>query len=200
MKIGVLGGTFDPVHRGHVAMAEEARKELEIEEMLMMPAGRPMSKVEEPIATAGQRLEMLRMAVAARPHLKVSTMEMERPGPSYTVDTLAELKKKYGENAGIYFVLGWDSLAQLPEWREPGGIVARCHLVAVPRPGLPRPSLDVLEKKLPGISKKVIFMDRPRLDISASSIREMIARGDKIDRLVPKSVAEYIIKHKLYTK
>jgi nicotinate-nucleotide adenylyltransferase len=200
MKIGVLGGTFDPVHRGHIAMAEEVKKELALDEMFLIPAGRPVSKTALPITPAGHRLEMLRLGILKRPHLKLSTIEIERPGPSYTVDTLAELEKIYGENCAIYFVLGWDSLAKLPEWHEPGGIVARCYLVAVPRPGFNRPSLDVLEKDLPGISKKVVIMERPRLDISASAIREMAAGGQKIDRYVPGPVAEYIKKNKLYTK
>jgi len=200
MKVGVLGGTFDPVHRGHIAMAEEAKASLGLDEMLLIPAGHPMSKTTYRITPAQHRLAMLRLAVADKPHLKVSTMELERPGPTYTLDTLIELKKQYGDKAGIYFILGWDSLAQLPEWHEPGRIIEMCYLVAAPRPGFPSPGREDMEKKLPGISGKVIFMDKPQMDISASSIREMAAGGKAIDKLVPGPVAEYIKKNKLYTK
>jgi nicotinate-nucleotide adenylyltransferase len=199
MKIGVLGGTFDPVHLGHITMAEEVRKALGLEEILLVPAGEPVSKKALRITPASHRLEMLRLAAADKPHLKVSTIEMERPGPSYTADTLAELKNKYGDKAEIYFILGWDSLSQLPEWREPGRIIGMCHLVAVPRPGFPGPDLDALERALPGISGKVVLMDKPRLDISASAVREMAARSESIERLVPAPVAAYIRKNRLYS-
>jgi nicotinate-nucleotide adenylyltransferase len=198
VKIGVLGGTFDPVHLGHLTMAEFVKKELGLDEMLMVPAGRPVAKMAYRVTPPEHRLAMLRLAVADRPDLQVSVVEMERPGPSYTADTLAGLKKQYGRDAGIYFVLGWDSLTQLPEWHEPERIVGMCHLVAVPRPGFPRPRLGELGKKLPGISKKVVLMNRPRLDISASAIREKAARGESIGPFVPGPVAEYISQHKLY--
>jgi nicotinate-nucleotide adenylyltransferase len=200
MKIGVLGGTFDPVHLGHIAMAEEARDWLGLAEVIIVPAGQPMSKSSGRITPAKHRIAMLRMAVAGKPHLKVSAMEIERPGPSYTVDTIAALKRHYGEKDEIYFILGWDSLAQVADWREPGRIVEMCYLAAVPRPGWSRPGLEALEGVIPGITKKVVFMDKPRLDISASAIREMAAQGESIDRLVPKEVAEYIKKHKLYAR
>jgi nicotinate-nucleotide adenylyltransferase len=199
MKIGVLGGTFDPVHLGHIKMAEEARDSLGLGEVIIVPAGQPMSKSTERITPAKHRIEMLRLAVAGRPQLKVSSIEIERPGPSYTVDTIAALKKQYGIQDEIYFILGWDSLAQFADWREPERIIGMCYLAAVPRPGWPRPSLEDLEKDIPGISKKVVFIDKPRLNISASGIREMAARGESIDRLVPGPVADYIKKHKLDT-
>jgi nicotinate-nucleotide adenylyltransferase len=198
MKIGVLGGTFDPVHRGHIVMAEEAREALGLDEMLLIPAGQPMSKKVANPTPAEQRLEMLRLAVAGKPYLKIATIELERPGPTYTLDTLVELKKQYDDKAEIYFILGWDSLAQLPEWHQPKKIVEMCYLVAVPRPGFPKPGLEILEKDLPGISEKVIFMDRPWMDISASEIREMAAAGNDTATLVPVSVAAYIRKNKLY--
>ena len=200
VEIGVLGGTFDPVHLGHVAMAEEAKKALGLEEVLIVPAGRPVAKSTRRITPAARRLAMLHLALAGKPYLKISLLEIERPGPSYTVDTLAAISTLYGGKAEIFFVLGWDSLAQLPEWHEPGRIVGLCTLVAVPRPGYPRPDLEGLEKKVPGISRKVIFLDRPELDISATVIREKTARGETIARFVPGPVAEYIKKHHLYIK
>ncbi len=198
MRIGVLGGTFDPVHRGHILMAEEARDTLSLSEVLLVPAGRPMSKPARPITPAEHRLAMLCLAVAGKPHLQVSTMEIERPGPSYTVDTIYQFRRQYG-NDDIYFILGWDSLEQVPEWHEPALLIRLCFLAAVPRPGYPHPDLQILETAIPGISGRVVFLEKPQVDINASSIREKAAAGISIDDLVLAPVAEYIIKHKLYT-
>jgi nicotinate-nucleotide adenylyltransferase len=198
MKIGVLGGTFDPVHLGHISMAEEARDALGLDEVILAPAGQPMSKVNQPITPAEHRINMLRLAVKDKTGLSVSTIETERPGPSFTIDTITALQQKYGARAEIFFILGWDSLEQLPDWREPGHLITMCRLVAVPRPGCAQPNMRNLERQIPGISKKVIFLEKPNMDISATAIREQIARGDSIDRLVPGPVAAYIKKHKLY--
>jgi nicotinate-nucleotide adenylyltransferase len=198
MKIGVLGGTFDPVHLGHVAMAEEARKKLGLAGVIVVPAGQPVAKPGGRVTSARQRIGMLRRALTGKPDIKISRMEVERPGPSYTVDTIDAIRKRYGGRADIYFILGWDSLAQLPGWREPERIMAMCRLVAVPRPGYPRPDLAVLEKRIPGVSRKVTFLDRPHLDISGTMIRERVGRGESVDRLVPAPVADYIKKHRLY--
>ncbi len=199
MKIGVLGGTFDPVHRGHIMMAEKARDTLELSEVLLVPAGQPMLKVNNRITSAEHRLAMLRQAVAGRHDLKVSAVEIERPGPTYTVDTIAGLIERYGGRDEIYFILGWDSLEQLPEWREPARLISLCFLAAVPRPGWSRPDLKALEADVPGISERVVFLEKPQVDISASAIREMVAGGKSIDHLVPVPVADYIKEHKLYT-
>jgi nicotinate-nucleotide adenylyltransferase len=198
VKIGVLGGTFDPVHLGHLMIAEEARFTLGLSEIMLVPAGQPLLKPAHPITPAEHRLEMLRLAIADRPHFRVSTIEIERPGPSYTIDTIAELKGQSGSDDEIFFILGWDSLAQLAEWREPLRIIEMCYLVAVPRPGYQRPNLEALEASIPGISQWVVFLEKPQVDISASAIRELAARGAPVNHLVPGPVAEYIAKHKLY--
>jgi GTP-binding protein len=197
-KTGILGGTFDPVHWGHIMMAGEAKEALELEEVIMMPAGQPMSKPNEVITPAKHRLEMLKLAIEGIPYLKISTIELERKGPSYTADTLAEIREKSKGGEELYFILGWDNLAQLPTWHEPSRIISMCTLVAVPRPGYAKPRIRQLEATLPGISKKVIFLDKPRVDISATAIRELAAGGKAIDHLVPKPVAEYIKKNRLY--
>ena len=199
MKIGVLGGTFDPVHLGHLMVAEEARVSLGLSEILLVPAGQPPLKPSHPITPAEHRLQMLRLAIADRPYFKVSAMEIERPGPSYTVDTIAELRRQYDSKDEIFFILGWDSLAQLPQWREPSRLIKMCYLVAVPRPGYQRPDLEALEASIPGISRRVVFLEKPQIDISASAIRERAARGLSLRRLVPEPVAEYIRQHKLYS-
>jgi nicotinate-nucleotide adenylyltransferase len=199
VKVGILGGTFDPVHLGHLMMAEEARDSLDLTEVIFVPAGQPLLKPPYPITPVEHRLKMLRLAVGDNPYFKVSTMEIERPGPSYTVDTIADLRGKYGSEDELFFILGWDSLAQFAEWREPSRIIKMCYLLAVPRPGCKKPNLEVLEAGIPGISQRVILLERPRVDISASAIRELVARGRSLSRLVPQSVAEYIRQHKLYS-
>lgn len=199
MKIGVLGGTFDPVHLGHLMVAEEARASLKLSEIILVPAGQPLLKPAHPITPAEHRLQMLRLAIAYRPHLRVSTMEIDRPGPSYTIETIAELRVQYANEDDIFLILGWDSLAQLTEWREPSRLIQMCYLVAVPRPGCQRPNLDALEASIPGISQRVVFLEKPQIDISASNIRELAARGSSLHQLVPESVAEYIRQHKLYS-
>jgi nicotinate-nucleotide adenylyltransferase len=140
---------------------------------------------------------MLQLAAEEKPYLRVSPIEIERQGPSYTADTIAAIKKKSGGDE-VYFILGWDSLEQLPDWHEPPKIINLCTLVAVPRPGYAKPSLKTLESVLPGITQKVIFLDKPRIDISATEIREMVAKGESIGQLVPEAVAQYIKKHNLY--
>jgi nicotinate-nucleotide adenylyltransferase len=198
MRLGILGGTFDPVHLGHIKMAEEARKTLKLDEVRLIPAGQPLLKNSRTITPAADRLEMLRLAVAEHSHIKISTIEIERKGLSYTVDTLAELKKMQGENDEIYFIMGWDSLAQLPQWREPKRIIEMCTIAVVPRPGIPKPDPGELESDIPGISRRVVFLEKPRVNISATNIRERAAKGESIYRLVPGPVAEYIKKHNLY--
>jgi GTPase len=199
-KIGVLGGTFDPVHLGHIMIAEEVKKSLELEEVLIVPAGQPQTRSFDIVSPARQRLEMLELAVAGKKGLTISTIEIERKGPSFTSDTLLELKNKYGHNYEIYFILGWDSLAQIPTWHEPSRILNLCYLAAVPRPGYKRPSLKTMEGVLPGIADRVIFLDGPKIDISATEVRERLAKGETIEHLVPEAVAEYIKQRRLYTE
>jgi nicotinate-nucleotide adenylyltransferase len=199
MKVGVLGGTFDPIHRGHLMMAAEALEELGLARVLLVPARWPMSKTGHRVTAARHRLAMVRLAAAGRPRLEVSTMEMERPGPSYTADTIAELKSRQPGDE-LFFILGWDSLEQLPSWHEPARLVSLCRLAAVPRPDRHRPDLAALEKAVPGISARVVFLEWPCVDISASAIREAVGRGDPIDHLVAEKVAGYIKEHRLYVK
>jgi nicotinate-nucleotide adenylyltransferase len=186
------------VHNGHLAIALEARKALGLEEVVLLPAGQPMSKVNKTITAAAHRINMLRLAVKGRRGLAVSTLEIERTGPTFTIDTIRAIQRRYADKTEIFFIMGWDSLEQLPLWREPARLVEMCILVAVPRPGYGRPDMKGLEKKIPGISKKVIILEKPVVDVSATVVREKAARGESIDKMVPKKVAEYIREHKLY--
>jgi len=198
VKIGVLGGTFDPVHNGHLIVAEEARRRLNLAEVLFVPAGQPWLKADSTILAAEHRVRMVRLAIAGEPDFKLSTMEIDRAGPSYTVDTIAALQAQLGAGDELFFILGWDSLAQLPQWREPSRLITICRLVAVPRPGYPCPDLNSLEAVIPGLSRSLILLDKPEVDIGATEIRNRVAHGLSIDHLVPEPVDEYIKKHKLY--
>jgi nicotinate-nucleotide adenylyltransferase len=155
-------------------------------------------KMSSPILAAEYRVQMVCLALSGKPYFKLSTMEIERAGPSYTIDTLAELKGQLGAEDRLFFILGWDNLAQLPQWREPARLVELCRLVAVPRVGYPAPDLDSLEAIIPGLSQAIILLDTPRIDITASVIRSRVARGLPIHHLVPEPVNEYIKQHRLY--
>ena len=198
MNIGVLGGTFDPIHMGHLIIAEEVKARLNLTETLFVPAGQPRLKADNLISPAEHRVEMVRLAIADEPYFKLSTMEVERTGPTYTVDTMAELKGQLGAGDKLFFVLGWDNLAQLPQWREPSQLVRMCRLVPVPRVGYPSPDFNSLEAAIPGLSQSVILLDTPQIEISSSEIRDRVARGLPVRHLVPEAVGRYIKRHKLY--
>jgi nicotinate-nucleotide adenylyltransferase len=200
MKTGILGGTFDPIHNGHLAIADEAKAYLNLNEVIFLPAGQPWMKADRPITPALDRVEMLRLALQGRPHSKLSTMEIEYEGPSYSVDTIAQLEKQSAEAHDFYFIIGWDNLSKLGLWKEPDRLIKLCYLAAVPRPGFGRPDMKKLEAEIPGITKKVILMNRPLVDISATDIRNRVAQGLSIKGLVPEKVETYIKEHGLYRK
>lgn len=197
-RVGVLGGSFDPVHLAHLILAEEARDRLKLSKVIFIPAGRPYLKVEQGITPARQRLEMVRLAIRPNPRFEASSIDIDRPGPSYTVDTLDVLRSTLPQDQEVYFIVGWDSLVSLPQWRDPERILEMCWLVGVPRPGLPAPDLRELEKAIPGVSERVIMLDAPLLGISSTEIRDRVASGVSIRYLVPELVEGYIRQHGLY--
>lgn len=199
VKLGVLGGTFDPVHNGHILMAERARDELGLDRVMLVPAGTPMSKPGQPVTPPGHRLMMLRRAVEGKDRLSVSVMELDRPGPSYTVDTLRELRRRYGDEAELSFILGSDSLALFPTWHEAAGIIALGRLAVVPRPDFPVPPDAELDKLLPGLAARVLRLEEPVGDYRATEIRDLARRKRPIDHLVPPAVADYIRTNDLYS-
>jgi nicotinate-nucleotide adenylyltransferase len=196
VNIGVLGGTFDPIHIGHLIVAEEARIKLGLREVLFVPAGQPWLKRDRDITQAVHRVEMVSRAITGNPHFKPCTLEVERLGPSYTVDTLAMLRKQLGTEASFFFILGRDTLAELPLWKEPEKLVQLCRLVVAPRLG--SKDLKHLETAIPGLLDKVIQLDMPVIGISSSGIRQRIAQGLSIRYLVPAEVEKYITEHKIY--
>ncbi len=198
MAIGVFGGTFDPIHNGHLAVAEEVRARLNLAETLFVPAGRPRLKLASPIATVEHRIQMVRLALVGKPYFKLSTVEEERAGPSFTVDTIADLQSQRGAGDELFFILGWDSLIDVPQWQEPSRLIGMCRLVAVPRPGYPAHALQALEAVIPRLSQRTILLDKPEIDISATVIRERVAHSLSIEHLVPEPVERYIRKQGLY--
>ena len=204
MNTGVLGGTFDPIHIGHLLVAEEARIRLGFQEVLFVPAGQPVLKPDPNITPAIHRVEMVRRAIAGNPHFKLCNLEVERPGPSYTVDTLTTLRKQLGGEARLFFILGRDTLADLPLWKEPEKLIQLCQLVVAPRPvlseaqGSGSEDLRHLETSLPELPGNVIQLDIPVIGISSSGIRQRVAQGLSIRYWVPAEVEKYIAEQKIY--
>jgi nicotinate-nucleotide adenylyltransferase len=198
VRVGVLGGTFDPPHKGHLAVAHEARTRLELSCIIFVPAGQPWLKSEMSVSPAADRFEMVRLAISPYPYFKISSAEVDRLGPSYTVDTLAELKADLGSEDELFFLMGWDSLAQLPKWRQASEIIRLSCLVAVPRPGYPRPDIESMERDVPGIAGRVLFLEIPQIDVSATEIRRRVAEGKPIGDLVTPPVEQYVKAHGLY--
>lgn len=197
-KVGVLGGTFDPIHYGHLVIAEEAYARLRLREVLIVPASIPPHKQHRRVTSAGHRVSMVRLAIASNPHFRLSTIDVERDGPSHTADTLALLRAE--TNAELYFIIGEDSLLELPRWHQPARILAQCRLVVMSRPGYPEPDLRVLASLNPEAVERGIVLRAPQLEISSSELQHRVAAGLPIKYQVPESVEEYISAHGLYQR
>jgi nicotinate-nucleotide adenylyltransferase len=182
---------------GHLMLAEEACRCLGLDEVVFIPAGEPWVKAAQQVSPAAERLEMVKLAVAGRPCFKVSDIEVRRPGASYTWETLVQLRDLYPDDE-LYFILGWDNLAALPLWHQAGRIITAARLAAAPRAGFPRPDLDALDARIPGIKTATVILDGPHVEISASDIRARLKKGLATDDLVPPQVAAYIEAKNLY--
>jgi nicotinate-nucleotide adenylyltransferase len=198
MKVGVLGGTFDPVHIGHLIIAEEVRCKLELAEVLFAPTGQPWLKSHRSITPAADRLEMLRRALQSNPYFRISTVDIDRAGPTYSVDTIADLQNELGAETLLYFILGLDALAELPTWREPARLMEMCQIVGVTRPGYGEFDLSPFEPAIPQASRHIILLEVPQIGISSSEIRARVAQGLPIRYQVPEPVEEYIRERGLY--
>lgn len=187
-RIGLLGGTFNPVHLGHLVLAEEARERLKLNAVWFIPVAEPPLKEDPELAPAKDRLAMVRLAIAGQPAFRVDDIEMRRGGKSYTVDTLRALRARYGPRHHFVFLLGSDAARQLPEWKDYPDFLRLCHWIIAIRPGA-RPA-----KLPPGVET----LDMPLLDISATNIRRRIARGRSIRYLVPEPVRAHVIRHHLF--
>jgi nicotinate-nucleotide adenylyltransferase len=195
-RLGVIGGTFDPPHYGHLVLAENARVQLHLDYVLFAVAGQPPHKPGRPITPSHHRLAMVEAAIADNPACVLSRVDLDRPGPHYTVEMLALLRREYPE-AELFFLVGGDSLAQFLTWRDPAGIVRLARLAVMPRPGH-EPALASLEQVLPGLRERLVWLDAPALDIAASDLRRRVREGLPIRYLVPPPVEAYIHEYRLY--
>ncbi len=197
LKYGVLGGTFDPPHNGHLALAREALGQLSLERVVFAPVRRPPHKPGNNITPIDARLDMLRLAIAENSRFTLSLVDVEREPPTYTVDTIRLLGKSWGPGVIIYFIMGMDSLASILTWHSPDQLVRSCTLAVFNRPGF-QVDLDQLEHKLPGLTDRVVILSSPNLAVAASDIQHRVAQGQSIDGLVCPAVASYIAEHRLY--
>jgi nicotinate-nucleotide adenylyltransferase len=198
---GILGGTFDPIHHGHLAIAEAAREELGLERVLFVPARQPPHRPHAPGASAEDRAAMVSLAIADAPAFQLSRLELDREGPSYTVDTLTELAAAGDAGAGapdLWFIMSAEAFAEFPTWHEAERVLALCRLVVLPREGHPAPDLPALTAVLPALAGRVTLLDGPRIRLSASEVRGRAAVGLSVRYLVPDAVAAYIADHRLY--
>jgi nicotinate-nucleotide adenylyltransferase len=196
-----MGGTFDPIHLGHLAAADEAREVLGLERILFVPAGIPPHKTDQAVTPPEHRLAMVQAAIADNGAFEVSRIDIDRAGPSFTVDTVelvADAERAAGREPDLTFVLSSETLLELPTWHEPERLLDRCRLAVVPRAGYPAPDRAWLSRHFPGREDRVVSLGGARLEISSSAIRDRVARGRSIRYLVPAVVAAYIADHRLY--
>lgn len=195
-RIGIIGGTFDPPHIAHLVAAEEARSAFGLERVIFMPAGQPPHKPDHPVTAPEHRYAMTLLATAENPFFEVSRMEIERPGSSYTVDTLRALRGKLGAQVEIYFITGADEILDIETWHDAGSLPGLARFIALPRPGFDLASLErrLRPEFLPSIEVHLMR----EIDVSATEIRRRAASGESIRYLVPPGVDAYIRKHRLY--
>jgi len=195
--IGIFGGTFDPPHLGHLILAAEALNQLQLTRVLWVLTPQPPHKPERPITPLPQRLEMLKRALGSAPGFELSTIESDRPGPHYTLDTIDLLQAKF-PSARLVLLFGGDSLRDLPTWRRPDEIITAVNAFGVMRRPGDEIDLPTLERSLPGLSAKVRFVNTPQLEISSSSIRQRVATGGHFRYYLPTGVYDYIQQTNLY--
>ena len=211
-RIGVLGGTFDPIHFGHLDAAGAARRALDLDHVLLMPARVPPHKAAGPLASACHRFAMAALAASERAELRVSDLELERSGPSYTSWTLDRLARAGLRPAQLFFIAGADAFADIPAWRDYPDLLARSHFVVVSRPGN---AAGGMPQRLPALAgrmrspdgaapaagagaTRIWLVSAPTRDVSSSTVRALLERGRAVDRLVPAAVAAHIARHDLY--
>jgi nicotinate-nucleotide adenylyltransferase len=193
-RVGVMGGTFDPIHHGHLVAAEEARWQFDLDWVVFVPTGRPWQKPVG-VSQAEDRYRMTVLATASNPAFSVSRLEVDHQGPTYTVDTLRRLRAAQPDGARLFFITGADAVLQILTWKEPDQVLALAEFIAATRPGF---DLARLVAQVPAAAGRVHPMEIPALAISSSDLRARVARGAPIQYLVPDGVARYIHDHALY--
>jgi nicotinate-nucleotide adenylyltransferase len=201
--LGVFGGTFDPIHVAHLAVAEAARDALGLQRVLFIPNRQPPHKPDQAVTPAADRLAMVQAAIAGNPAFETSTIEIDRDGPSYTADTLETLRAEQlaaGESGDLALIVSVDALAGLATWHEPARVLELAQLVVAPRDGYPDVDAAAIARLVPGSEPRIVMLDGPRMRLSASEIRARAAAGRSLRYLVPDAVAAYIGDHGLYTE
>lgn len=197
-RLGVMGGTFNPIHLGHLMIAEEARQTFHLDKVLFIPSYiTPNKLIDGPTATAQQRLTMVRLATADNPHFAVSDLEIRRGGRSYTVDTLRFLKRLYGPSYSLFFISGTDTIEDLPNWNHPQDILKLCEFIGAARPG----TTDVvaaIKAQFGPLGNRIIPLPVPTMNISSTELRRRIRQGLSIRYMMPPSVVAYIEKNGVY--
>ncbi len=197
-RIGIMGGTFDPVHYGHLVAADAAREQCGLQDVVFVPSGHPPHKTPDAVSDFWHRYQMVVLATATNPFFEVSRLEYERGGCSYTVDTVRAFRQLYGAGAELFFITGADAILEIIGWKQPEELLAMCRFIAVTRPGYDLRQLNTLLGE--HFSESVSILEIPMLNISSSDIRERLRRGASIKYLVPEAVEAYIIKNRLYEK
>lgn len=198
-KYGIMGGTFDPIHVGHLVIAEEIRCKFKLDKVIFIPAGNPPHKDFSKVTCGDYRYEMTLLATISNPYFDVSSIELDREGITYTIDTIKELKKSCKDEAEFYFITGADSLLELSTWKDVDKLLNMCKFVAATRPGFQMSKIETKVRELESKYNKSIYtVTVPALQISSTDIRNRVREGITVKYLLPESVESYIIKHKLY--
>ncbi len=200
-RIGIMGGTFDPVHKGHLALAKAAMEEFVLDEVVFIPSGMPPHKKPGEVTDKEHRYKMVKLATKGIPKFKISRIELDRKGVSYAVDTFNGLKKIYGEKAKLFYIMGLDSISEILEWRKPLELFKLCEFIVGTRPGTRIRTFKRLVK-FPPLQKEVdkIHLIELRENISSSDIRERLKEDKSVKGLLPKAIENYIKRHNLYKK
>lgn len=199
-RYGIMGGTFDPIHTGHLVVAEEVRKEFNLDKVIFMPTGDPPHKNSKKVSKGYSRYEMTLLATITNPYFEISRLELDREGTTYTIDTMIDLKERYGDTVELFFITGADSLLELHKWKDSEKILEICKIVAATRPGY---DLDHMKGRLKELNElhrdQINTITTPGLQISSTDIRRRVKNNMSIKYLLPESVEIYINKYKLYS-
>jgi nicotinate-nucleotide adenylyltransferase len=198
MRRGILGGTFDPIHTAHLILAQEALWQLGLDEIWFVPTGKPWMKHAQRLTNQRHRKAMVELAIEGNDRFKIHTLEMDRPGDTYTVDTLEELRAGEMRDDEVLFIMGVDALNSMHQWKSPKRILELAQLVVALRPGHGALDLGLLEAIDPMIGECLITVDMPLIDINGTDVRRRVALGESYRYLVPKAVGEYIKMNGLY--
>ncbi|MGD0110753.1 MAG: nicotinate-nucleotide adenylyltransferase [Armatimonadota bacterium] len=194
--VGIIGGTFDPIHFGHLVAAEEARARFSLDRVIFVPNGDPPHKKSYAVTPAERRYEMVELATASNPFFETSRIEIDRPGPSYSVDTVRAFREQFGAGSELYFITGVDALTEIATWHEPERLLELCELIAVTRPGYEAEQLRAA--LTPQMLARTHLLDIPRVDVSSTELRERAAAGQPLRYLTPEPVVRYIEARGLY--